>query len=77
MDMKKIGKLTNMILNIFAVLLIITGLGITQSRFMESITFGFLDKLTSFRLHSAFWIPFTLALLVRFYLNFKRKRKIG
>lgn len=75
MDRKKISRITNLILNIFAVMLLITGLGITQFGIMDSITFGFLDKLTSFKLHSAFWVPFALALLVRFYLNYTKKKQ--
>jgi cytochrome b subunit of formate dehydrogenase len=46
----------------FALLLVITGLGITEWRSTEAVTFGLLPKALSFQLHSLLWIPFLVIL---------------
>jgi len=46
----------------FSLLLVITGLGITEFRTMEAVTFGLLPKALSFQLHSLLWIPFLVIL---------------
>ena len=46
----------------FALLLVITGLGITEWRTVQAITFGLLPKALSFQLHSLLWIPFLVIL---------------
>ncbi len=48
---------------VFAVLTVVSGLGITEYRTVTELTFGLLDKATANRLHLWTWIPF-LALLV-------------
>ena len=53
----------------FALLLVITGLGITEWRTVESITFGLLPKALSFQLHSLLWIPFLVILAVHVLLS--------
>jgi len=75
MDRKTVSRWTNLLLNISAVLLIISGLGITEYRIVEGLTFGLLDKALSFRLHAILWIPFAVLLAIRLYLNFKGKNK--
>jgi len=46
----------------FSLLLVITGLGITEFRTVEAVTFGLLPKALSFQLHSLLWIPFLVIL---------------
>jgi hypothetical protein len=69
MNKKIISKWVNLLLNIFAILLIISGLGITEYNIVEGLTFGLLNKAISFKLHTLLWIPFALLLIVRLYLN--------
>lgn len=45
-----------------ALLLVVTGLGITEYRTMEAVTFGLLGKALSFQLHGLLWIPFLVVL---------------
>ena len=58
-------------------LYIVTGLGITEYRTIEAITFGLLTKNLSFRIHNALTIPFLVLLLVHIILPyiFRQKRK--
>ncbi|MDD1670906.1 MAG: hypothetical protein LUQ67_06310, partial [Methanomicrobiales archaeon] len=50
------------LLLIFSILLVITGLGITEYRTVEAVTFGLLGKALSFQLHTLLWIPFLAVL---------------
>ena len=45
----------------------ISGLGITQFRTVESVTFGLLTKPLSFRMHDFLWIPFVILLALHIY----------
>ena len=53
----------------FSLLLVITGLGITEFRTMEAVTFGLLPKALSFQLHSLLWIPFLAILACHLLLS--------
>ena len=53
----------------FALLLVITGLGITEWRTVEAATFGLLPKALSFQLHSLLWIPFLAILACHMLLS--------
>jgi len=55
-------RLVSWALLVLALLLVLTGLGITEFRTVEPLTLGLLGKALSFQLHSLLWIPF-LALL--------------
>jgi hypothetical protein len=52
-----------------SILLVITGLGITEWRTMEAVTLGLLGKALSFQLHSLLWIPFLLVLALHLALS--------
>jgi thiosulfate reductase cytochrome b subunit len=52
-----------------AFLLVVTGLGITEYRTVEAITFGILGKALSFQLHSLLWIPFLVVLACHLALS--------
>jgi cytochrome b subunit of formate dehydrogenase len=53
----------------FALLLIVTGLGITDWQIVETATFGLLTKALSFQLHNLLWIPFLAILAVHMLLS--------
>jgi len=46
------------------VLYFITGLGITEYRTVEALTFGLLTKTLSFKAHNVLWIPFVILLIL-------------
>ena len=59
-------------------LYILTGLGITEFRIIEKITFGGLTKNLSFKIHNALTIPFAVLLVVHIVLPYiVRKIKRG
>jgi cytochrome b subunit of formate dehydrogenase len=53
----------------FSLLIIITGLGITEWRTVEAVTLGLLPKALSFQLHSLLWIPFLAILACHLLLS--------
>jgi len=57
-----------------ALLLVLTGLGITEFRTVEALTFGLLGKSLSFQLHSLLWIPFLLVLILHVALSCRIRR---
>lgn len=52
-----------------AVVMVVSGLGITESRLIEAGTFGLLHKANAFKLHLALWIPFVLLLFIHVLLT--------
>jgi thiosulfate reductase cytochrome b subunit len=50
------------LLLVLSILLVITGLGITEWRTVEAATFGLLPKALAFQLHTLLWIPFLIVL---------------
>jgi cytochrome b subunit of formate dehydrogenase len=66
------------LLLVFSLLLVITGLGITEFRTVEAVTFGLLGKALSFQLHSLLWIPFLVVLALHLLLTCRAgKRREG
>jgi hypothetical protein len=59
---------------VLALLLILTGLGITEFRIVEPLTFGLLGKALSFQLHSLLWIPFLAVLILHLALSCRIRR---
>jgi thiosulfate reductase cytochrome b subunit len=57
------------LLLLFALLLVITGLGITDWQIVGAVTFGLLGKALSFQLHSLLWIPFLVLLVIHILLS--------
>jgi len=49
------------------ILYLISGVGITQFRIVESATFGFLSKTLSFQIHDYLWLPFIVLLLLHVF----------
>jgi thiosulfate reductase cytochrome b subunit len=52
-----------------ALLLLLTGLGITEYRIVTTLTFGLLGKALSFKLHEVLWIPFAAFLAAHIVLS--------
>jgi len=65
------------LLLIFSILLVITGLGITEYRTVEAVTFGLLGKALSFQLHTLLWIPFLAVLAAHLALACRAGRRKG
>ena len=59
----------------FALLLVITGLGITDWQIVEAATFGLLSKALSFQLHNILWIPFLVILAAHMLLTCRAGRR--
>ena len=53
----------------------ISGLGITQFRTVESVTFGLLTKPLSFHMHDFLWIPFVILLALHIYQAIGKRSK--
>ena len=58
------AKIVHWLLIIITVLYLITGLGITEFRIIESLTFGLLTKNLAFRIHDSLLIPFVILLIM-------------
>jgi cytochrome b subunit of formate dehydrogenase len=63
------------LLLVLSILLVITGLGITEWRTVEAASFGLLPKSLAFQLHSLLWIPFLLALAAHLLLSCRLGRR--
>ena len=75
MDRKTTKKAVHIILMILIVVVIVSGLGITYYRSIESITGGLLDKTLSFQLHTLLFLPFLLVLLVHLFFSWLWPKK--
>lgn len=64
-----IKKQINYALCAATVLMIVTGLGITEPGFITPLTLGFFNKLTSYRLHTLLWGPFTILVILHLTMN--------
>ena len=66
---------------VVAIIAIMSGLGITEFRVMERLTFGALSKIMAFRVHFAIWKPFLVLLVMHLVLRgsalalFRKARK--
>ena len=67
-------RLVSWTLLVLALLLILTGLGITEFRTVEPLTLGLMGKAFSFQLHSLLWIPFLAVLLLHLLLSCRVRR---
>jgi thiosulfate reductase cytochrome b subunit len=67
-------RLVSWTLLALALLLVLTGLGITEFRTVGALTFGLLGKSLSFQLHSLLWIPFLAVLVVHMALSCRVRR---
>ena len=63
------------LLFVLALLLVVTGLGITEYRTVEAVTFGLLPKNLAFQLHNLLWIPFLAVLIAHLALSCRLGRR--
>jgi len=57
-----------------AVLMIITGLGITEPEIITPISFGLFTKFISQRIHFFLWGPFCILFIIHIWLVHKKMR---
>lgn len=62
MRSRNLRRIIGWLLLVLSILLVITGLGITEWRTVEAVTFGLLPKALAFQLHTLLWIPFLVVL---------------
>lgn len=79
MNSRTLTKTIHWALLLMALLVVVTGLGITEFRIVELLTFGLLNKASAFKLHLWLWIPFMALLAVHVLLTarpgwFRRRR---
>jgi len=77
MGSRTISKVVHWLLLVLTVLLVLTGLGITEYQVITAISFGLLGKAASFKLHLWLWIPFVVVLIAHVLLTtrlFRRRR---
>jgi cytochrome b561 len=64
------------LLLVVIIVFLITGLGITEFRTVETLTFGLLTKNLAFKIHNSLWIPFIILLIMHICLPFIFKWKM-
>jgi cytochrome b subunit of formate dehydrogenase len=69
---RKIKNIIHWSLLAFIAAYLITGLGITEYRTVEALTFGMLTKNISFQIHDFLLIPFVMFLALHIYLTVKK-----
>jgi thiosulfate reductase cytochrome b subunit len=70
----KVKKIIHWSLLIVIILYVVTGLGITQFRIVEGLTFGLLGKNLSFAIHDALLLPFVILLVLHVIFVVKWKK---
>jgi len=56
------------LLTVVVIIYLITGLGITEYRIVESLTFGLLTKSLAYKIHINLEIPFIILLILHIWL---------
>jgi len=77
MNNQRISKAIHWALLAVTVLVVISGLGITEYQTITALTFGLLGKAAAFKLHLLVWIPFVVLFVAHVLLTarpFKRRR---
>lgn len=64
-----IKKQVNYALLAATLLMMVSGLGIIEPGIITPLTLGFMDKLTSYRIHLLLWGPFTILFILHLVLN--------
>lgn len=75
MRSRNLRRIIGWLLLVLSILLVITGLGITEWRTMEAVTFGLLPKALAFQLHTLLWIPFLVVLAGHMILTCRGGRR--
>lgn len=61
---------------VLTILVVVTGLGITEYRTVEALTFGLLGKALAFKLHLWLWVPFLVLLALHVLLTSRTVRRL-
>ncbi len=69
MNVRAVSRVVHWALLVFALLTVVSGLGITEFRTVTELTFGLLNKATANRLHLWCWIPFVVLLVAHVLLT--------
>lgn len=73
MKIREFKRIIQYLLLAFSVLMVLTGLGITEPGIIGPLTGGILGKMPSSRLHAFLWGPFVIILIMHVYLSLPRK----
>lgn len=73
MNIRDFKRIVQYVLLALSVLMVLTGLGITEPGIIGPLTLGALGKLPSYRLHFFFWGPFVIVLIIHIYLSLPRR----
>ena len=76
MNRRTLAKVVHWSLLVLAVLVVVTGLGITQYHAVEALTFGLLGKALAFKLHLWLWVPFLVLLALHVLLTSRSVRRL-
>ena len=76
MRTRTLVKVVHWSLLVLALLVVVTGLGITQYQAVEALTFGLLGKALAFKLHLWLWAPFLVVLALHVLLTSKTVRRL-
>ena len=68
-------KTIHWLLAVLVILYLVTGLGITEFRTVETLTFGLLTKNLAFKIHNSLWIPFIILLGLHIFLALIKRSK--
>ncbi len=74
MDIRTVARLVHWLLLVLALLTVVSGLGITEFRVVEALTFGVFNKAVAFQLHLWIWIPFLVFLAAHLLLTVHQGR---
>jgi len=69
MNVRTVSRVVHWSVLVFALLTVVSGLGITEFRTVTELTFGLLNKATANRLHLWSWIPFLVLLVAHVLLT--------
>ncbi len=75
MKSRNARKMIHYSLLVVTVLMVITGLGITEPGIVGALTLGMLGKATSYRLHFIIWGPFVILLILHVYISLPKSRR--
>jgi len=75
-EFKNLSKrIIHWLLAVVIIVYVITGLGITEFRTVESLTFGLLTKSLAFKIHDSLLIPFLILLILHICFSSLTKLK--
>jgi len=77
MNRRRVATIVHWSLLVLTLLVVVTGLGITEYRVVTAVTFGLLGKALAFKLHLWLWIPFVVVFVAHVALTVRPFRRRG